>query len=270
MPSVSESAIRSPAVAGMFYPAAAEELGADIDRMIAGAAAPSGPPPKAIIVPHAGYVYSGPIAAAAYGLLRPARGRVQRVVLLGPAHRVPFRGFALPSVKAFRTPLGDIPVDRPAVDRLRGLPQVKILDEAHAGEHSLEVHLPFLQRMLGAFALLPVVVGMASGEDVAALLGAVWGGPETLIVISSDLSHYYAYADARARDARTAAAIERLDGAALDEESACGRIPIRGLLQVARRRGLACRRVDLRNSGDTAGPRDQVVGYGAWVFAPAG
>lgn len=273
MPSVSE-AIRPPAVAGMFYPAAADELAADIDRMLADAAVRPGPAapkviPKAIIVPHAGYIYSGPIAASAYALLRPLRGRIQRVVLLGPAHRLPFRGFALPSVKAFRTPLGDIPIDRAGVDRLRGLPLVKVLDEAHAGEHSLEVHLPFLQRTLGAFAVLPIVVGMAGGEDVAKLLDEVWGEAETLIVISSDLSHYYAYAQARARDAETAGAIERLDGAALDEESACGRVPIRGLLAVARRRGLACRRLDLRNSGDTAGPRDQVVGYGAWVLEPA-
>ncbi len=265
----SDAAIRPPAVAGMFYPAVADELGADIDRMLGDAGRARGPAPKAIIVPHAGYSYSGPIAAVAYALLAPLKGRIQRVVLLGPAHRVPFRGFALPSVRAFRTPLGDIPIDRPGVDRLRGLPQVKVLDEAHAGEHSLEVHLPFLQRTLGTFALLPVVVGMAGGDDVAKLLDAVWGGPETLIVISSDLSHYYAYPDARARDTRTATAIERLDAAALDEESACGRVPIRGLLEVARRRGLQCRRLDLRNSGDTAGPRDQVVGYGAWAFTPA-
>ena len=267
MSSLSEAAVRPPAVAGMFYPASADELGADIDRMLDEAAAQRGPAPKAIIVPHAGYIYSGPIAAEAYALLRPIRGRIQRVVLLGPAHRLPFRGFALPSVKAFRTPLGDIPIDRPAIDRLRGLPQVKILDEAHAGEHSLEVHLPFLQRTLGSFTLLPVVVGVASGEDVAKLLEAVWGGPETLIVISSDLSHYYDYAKARSLDVHTAGAIERLDGAALDEDSACGRVPIRGLLEVAKRRGLACRRLDLRNSGDTAGPRDQVVGYGAWALS---
>lgn len=270
MSSISEFAIRPPAVAGTFYPAAADELAADIDRMLAGAdMGRDAALPKAIIVPHAGYIYSGPIAASAYALLRPLRGRIQRVVLLGPAHQVPFRGFALPSVKAFRTPLGDIPIDRPNIDRLRGLPQIKVLDDAHAGEHSLEVHLPFLQRTLGTFALLPIVVGLASGEDVAKLLDEVWGGAETLIVVSSDLSHYHAYAKAQALDAVTATAIERFDGAALDEESACGRVPIRGLLQVARRRGLACRRLDLRNSGDTAGPRDRVVGYGAWALSPA-
>ncbi len=269
MPSVPDAAIRPPAVAGMFYPASADELGADIDRMLDEAATQRGPAPKAIIVPHAGYIYSGPIAASAYALLRPLRDRIRRVVLLGPAHRLPFRGAALPSVKAFRTPLGDIPIDRPAIDRLRGLPGVKILDEAHAGEHSLEVHLPFLQRTLGSFALLPIVVGMADGNDVAKLLDAIWGGPETLIVISSDLSHYHDHARAQALDLTTAGAIERLDGAALDEESACGRVPIRGLLQVAKRRGLGCRRLDLRNSGDTAGPRDQVVGYGAWALSAA-
>src|SRR5579883_2831544 len=198
MPSVPDAAIRPPAVAGMFYPASADELGADIDRMLDEAATQRGPAPKAIIVPHAGYIYSGPIAAEAYALLRPIRDRIRRVVLLGPAHRVPFRGFALPSVKAFRTPLGDIPIDRPAIDRLRGLPEVKILDEAHAGEHCLEVHLPFLQRTLGSFALLPIVVGMADGKDVAKLLDAIWGGPETLIVISSDLSHYHDHAHAQA------------------------------------------------------------------------
>jgi len=269
MPATSDAAIRPPAVAGMFYPGSADELAAEIDRMLADAATSREPPPKAIIVPHAGYIYSGPIAASAYALLRPLRGRIQRVALLGPAHRLPFRGFALPSVKAFRTPLGDIPIDRPAIDRLRDQPQVKVLDEAHAGEHSLEVHLPFLQHTLGSFALLPIVVGMARGEDVAMLLEEVWDGPETLIVISSDLSHYHDYAKARALDARTAGVIERLDGAALDEDSACGRVPIRGLLQVAKRRGLTCRRLDLRNSGDTAGPRDQVVGYGAWALTAA-
>lgn len=267
MPSVSDTAVRPAAVAGMFYSASAAELGADVDCLLAGAARPCGPTPKAIIVPHAGYIYSGPIAASAYALLKTARQRIRRVVLLGPAHRLPFRGVALPSVKAFRTPLGDIPIDRPAVDRLRGLPFVKVLDEAHAGEHSLEVHLPFLQRTLGDFALLPIVVGVTGGEHVATLLDGVWGGDETLVVISSDLSHYYGYAEARRRDEGTASAIERLDGAALDEESACGRVPIRGLLEVARRRGLSCRRLDLRNSGDTAGPRDQVVGYGAWAVS---
>jgi AmmeMemoRadiSam system protein B len=264
----SATAIRAPAVAGMFYPASPMKLEAELDQMLAGARAAAGPLPKALIVPHAGYIYSGPIAASAYARLKPARGKVSRVILLGPAHRLPFRGFALPSVGAFRTPLGDVPIDGAAAATAQQLRSVQVLDAAHAGEHALEVHLPFLQRVLGSFAVLPVVVGGASGDDVAALLEALWGGPETLIVISSDLSHYYDYAAAKRRDADTAAAIERLDGGALDDESACGRIPIRGLLAVAQRRGLGCERLDLRSSGDTAGPRDQVVGYGAWAFRP--
>jgi AmmeMemoRadiSam system protein B len=190
------------------------------------------------------------------------------VVIFGPARRLAFRGLALPAAAALRTPLGDVPVDQAAVELLRRRPGVQVIDAAFNGEHCLEVHLPFLQRALGSFAIVPLIVGDATGEDVAGIIDALWGGPETLIVVSSDLSHYYAYAAAQARDAVTAAAIERLDGNALDEESACGRVPIRGLLKVAARRGLACRRADLRNSGDTAGPRNQVVGYGAWAFAP--
>jgi MEMO1 family protein len=269
MSALSDAAIRPPAVAGMFYPGSARSLAAEVDRMLAGAATTAAAAPKAIIVPHAGYIYSGPIAASAYALLAPLRGRIRHVILLGPAHRLAFRGFALPSVTAFRTPLGDVPVDQEAAAQARGVPGVQVLDAAHDGEHSLEVHLPFLQRTLGDVAVLPVVVGDADGEAVARLLEALWGGPETLIVISSDLSHYYPYAAARTRDADTAAAIERLDGAGLDDESACGRIPIRGLLRVAQRHGLVCRRLDLRSSGDTAGPRDQVVGYGAWALSPA-
>jgi len=264
-----ESAVRPPAVAGTFYSDGPKSLAADIDRMLAAVPAPAGLAPKAIIVPHAGYIYSGPIAASAYALLAPLRGCIRRVVLLGPAHRVALRGFALPSATAFRTPFGDVPVDRAAIDDLKRLPLAQVRDDAHADEHSLEVHLPFLQRVLGDFAVVPVVVGDAAADKVAELLDRVWGGRETLIVISSDLSHYYDYAVAKGLDAETAAAIERFDGPSLDEESACGRIPIRGLLQVAKRRGLVCRRLDLRNSGDTAGPQDEVVGYGAWSFTAA-
>ncbi len=267
MSSPVEPSVWPPAVAGTFYPRSADHLRAEVDRLLGRATASSGPAPKAIIAPHAGYIYSGPIAAAAYARLGPIRDTVERVVLLGPAHRLPFRGCAVPSAHAFRTPLGDVVVDRDAVERLvaRGLAQT--LDAAFAGEHCLEVHLPFLQRALDAVRLVPIVVGDAAGRDVAAILEHLWGGAETLIVVSSDLSHYYDYAAARERDAATARAIERLDGAALDDESACGRIPIRGMLEVAAQRGLRCARLDLRNSGDTAGPRTQVVGYGAWVLS---
>lgn len=257
--------VRPPAVAGLFYPAPAAALGAQIDEYLAAAARASGPAPKAIIVPHAGYQYSGPIAAAAYAQLAQARAVIKRVVLLGPAHRVWFRGLALPSVARFRTPFGDVPVDAEAADWLRRLPCIVIRDDAHAAEHSLEVHLPFLQRILGEFSLVPLAVGDATGAEVATVLESLWGGPETLIVISSDLSHYHDYRTAQGIDGATAAAIERLDGAALDGEKACGYLPIQGLLQQAVRRHLTVRRLDLRNSGDTAGPRGEVVGYGAWA-----
>jgi AmmeMemoRadiSam system protein B len=269
------AAIRGPAVAGLFYPDEARALTRMVDAFLAAAAAGAEPPPKAVIAPHAGYEYSGQVAAAAYARLRPLTGTIRRVVLLGPAHRVPFRGLALPGVDAFRTPLGDVPIDAAAAACILALPQVTTLPAAHAGEHSLEVHLPFLQRTLGAdppFMLVPLVVGDADRERVAAVLEALWGGPETAIVISSDLSHYEPYAAARRHDLRTASAIERFAGHALGPDDACGCIAISGLLDAARAHGFACTRLDLRNSGDTAGALDRergVVGYGAWAFAPA-
>jgi AmmeMemoRadiSam system protein A len=180
---------------------------------------------------------------------------------------VSLRGLAASSADVFRTPLGDVPLDRGAIAQALELPQVETLDEAHAHEHSLEVHLPFLQRVLGSFLLTPLVVGEASPDQVAEVLELLWGGPETLIVISSDLSHYYDYAAARRMDTETARAIETLDPRGLGAESACGRVPVRGLLLAAQRRGLGVTCLDLRSSGDTAGPRDQVVGYGAWAFS---
>jgi AmmeMemoRadiSam system protein B len=261
--------VRSPAVAGMFYPADGLELRSMVDGFLADAAqraGDGGPPPKAIIVPHAGYIYSGPIAASAYARLKAARDTLHRVVLLGPAHRVGFRGLALSSADAFATPLGSVPLDLEAEQAVADLPQVRVLDAAHAPEHSLEVHLPFLQALLADFRLVPLVVGDATAAEVDEVLERLWGGPETLIVISSDLSHYHDYATARRMDSATSRAIEALDPAAIDFEDACGRIPVSGLLVAARRRGLHASTVDLRSSGDTAGPRDQVVGYGAYVF----
>ncbi len=258
--------IRPPAVAGMFYPDDPRRLRREVDRYL-GQAGDGHPPPKAVIAPHAGYIYSGPVAASAYATLRPLRGRVKRVVLLGPAHRVYLRGLAAPSAAAFDTPLGRVPVDQAAVTALaRDHPQVVVDDRPHAPEHSLEVQLPFLQEVLGDFELIPLVVGEATPGEVADVLEALWDGPETLIVISSDLSHYYDYDTARRLDRAASEAIERLDPDGLDREQACGRIPIQGLLEAARRHGLRAETVDLRNSGDTAGPRDQVVGYGAYLF----
>jgi len=259
---------RPPAVAGSFYPAAPARLRADVDGYLADAEArlEAGAPPKAIVAPHAGYVYSGAVAASAYVSLRAAADRIRRVVLLGPSHRVALQGLATTSADRFETPLGDVPIDRASCERALALPQVSVMDDAHAFEHSLEVQLPFLQRCLREFALAPFSVGDASAEEVTEVLETLWGGDETLVVVSSDLSHYYDYATARRLDAATTRAIEALDVSGLDAESACGRVPVRGLLLVARRRGLQVTTVDVRNSGDTAGPRDQVVGYGSWLF----
>ena len=258
---------RPAAVAGAFYPGDPSMLALEVEGCLRGAAPPPAGqrPPKAIIAPHAGYIYSGPVAASAYARVAPLRGKITRVVLAGPAHRVPVRGAAVPQAGAFATPLGDIRLDEEALARLRRLPFVETSDRAHALEHSLEVHLPFLQAVLGEFRLVPVVVGGATPEEMAELLAEVWGGDETLIVVSSDLSHFLPYGEARDRDRGTADAILALS-ARLDPEDACGAAPVNGLLELARRRGLEVELLDLRNSGDTAGGRSQVVGYGAFAF----
>lgn len=262
------SQVRQPAVAGVFYPAEASELRAVIDAMLTQARDRySGDiPPKAIIAPHAGYVYSGPIAATAYAGLVTMRDRITRVVLLGPSHRVPLYGLALPASAAFATPFGDVAVDREAAAQIRQLPQVSVFENAHSLEHSLEVHLPFLQTVLSDFTLVPLVVGDATTGEVAEVLDRLWGGSETLIVISSDLSHYHDYQTARQMDRATSDAIEHLAYERIHADQACGRIAVSGLLSAARRRGMHGKTIDLRNSGDTAGPRDQVVGYGAYIF----
>ncbi len=259
------STVREPAVAGMFYPGNSRELHAMVQDLLQQVSPVDGPPPKAIIVPHAGYIYSGPVAASAYARLRQVRQTIEKVVLLGPSHRVGFPGLATSSATTFRTPLGDIPLDTETIAYLAALPQVRSLDQAHQLEHSLEVHLPFLQECLDHFKLVPLVVGDASADEVAEVLEQVWGGDETLIVISSDLSHYHDYDTAVRMDRKTSEAIEQLRPEALQYEDACGRIPITGLLKVAQHKHLVVENIDLRNSGDTAGPRDQVVGYGAYL-----
>lgn len=255
---------RPPAVAGTFYPADRRQLQAMI-RAFLSEKTDEGRQPKAIIAPHAGYVYSGSIAASAYRRLRPGRHRIRRVVLAGPSHRVGFKGIAVPSATAFSTPLGDVPLDRDAIASLSEFPFVQVLDPAHAAEHSLEVQLPFLQEVLEVFSLVPLVVGDADPAEVAQVLERVWGGDETVIVISSDLSHYHDYATAQRMDRKTSQAIEALRPAALDYEDACGRLPVSGLLLAAKQHGLTAKTIDLRNSGDTAGPKDRVVGYGAYI-----
>jgi MEMO1 family protein len=258
--------VRPAAVAGRFYPGEPSELRRVVESLLATAQRPAGPGPKALIAPHAGYIYSGPIAASAYALLLSERDRIKRIVLLGPSHFVAFDGLAATSADAFATPLGQVPVDIEAGRALSVLSQVTILDEAHVGEHALEVHLPFLQVVLADFTLVPLLAGDATPEQVRQALDVVWGGPETRIVVSSDLSHYLDYSAARRTDHVTAKAIEALRPGDIAENQACGRIPICGLLEAAARRRLRARTVDLRSSGDTAGPRHQVVGYGAFIL----
>jgi MEMO1 family protein len=257
---------RPAAVAGLFYPSDARTLAREVDYLL-GAVAPEGSvrAPKMLVVPHAGYVYSGSIAAQAYALLAPWRGHIRRVIVLGPTHRVAVRGLALPDVSAFATPLGRVELDPDAPSRLSGLSQVRVNAEAHAQEHSLEVQLPFLQRVLGTFTLVPLAVGEASAAQVAQVLERLWGGDETLVVISTDLSHYLSHAQAQARDRATVERILQLDPA-LDHAQACGATPLGGALLAARAHGLVPRLLDLRNSGDTAGDRDRVVGYCAMAF----
>jgi AmmeMemoRadiSam system protein B len=263
-------AVRAPAVAGTFYPGEGRELAHTLAQMLGAAAhdAPQRAAPKAIIAPHAGYIYSGPIAASVYTLLAPARGRIKRVVLLGPTHRVAVRGMALPGCTGFATPLGNVEIDDAALEALSGLPYVRVSAQAHALEHSLEVHVPFLQAVLEHFTLVPLAVGDASTQEVAEVLERLWGGPETLIVVSSDLSHYLSYGDAQALDRATAQSILSL-ATDISHEQACGATPVMGLNFLARRRGLKPELIDLRNSGDTAGDKNRVVGYGSFAFYEA-
>lgn len=259
--------VRRPAVAGSFYPARPDDVHRSVRDAFASAVPrpPDAPIPEALVVPHAGYVYSGAIAASAYERIVPARSIIRRVVLLGPSHRFAVRGLAVPSVDEFETPLGRIPIDEDTRSRVVELPGVVIDDRAHVAEHSLEVQLPFLQSVLDDFTLLPLSVGDASAAEVANVLEACWGGPETLVLISTDLSHYFPYEDAVDLDARTAAAIVARRSDAIGDADACGARPLRGLLRCASDRGLAVEQIDLRNSGDTAGDHDRVVGYGAFA-----
>ena len=257
--------IKAPNVAGMFYPGDAGALRREVDAHLSKAPVGS-PAPKALIAPHAGYRYSGEIAASAYARLKPRAHEIRRVVLLGPAHYHPVRGVAAPTADSFATPLGRVPVDTAWVRRALKLGFVRELDPAFEREHSLEVHLPFLVRVLPRFSLVPLLVGTAAPADIDTLLETLWGGPETAIVISSDLSHYLDYESARRLDAKTSEAIVALRHDEVGYDQACGRHAVNGLLHLAKRRGLEAKALDVRNSGDTAGPRDRVVGYGAYAF----
>ena len=256
--------IRYPAVAGSFYPADAIELQMMIQQFL-DLAGLSGKRPKAIIVPHAGYIYSGPTAAIAYKNLVPLKDKIERVILLGPAHHLAFRGIAMPDCEGFASPLGTVYLDKHAMQSVADLSYVLVSSEAHRLEHGLEVQLPFLQTVLGDFKLAPFVVGDSSTEEVSTLLERLWGGDDTLIVISSDLSHYHPYECAQLLDAATTHEIEQLKPILVGEQ-ACGCRPLNGLLNVAKQHELRVTTLDLRNSGDTAGSRDGVVGYGAYVL----
>ncbi|WP_292968363.1 AmmeMemoRadiSam system protein B [Nitrosomonas sp.] len=258
------TAVRSPAVAGLFYPADGYQLKQNVSHLLASATS-CHVRPKALIVPHAGYIYSGAVAASAYAGLVPFAHVIRRVVLLGPAHRVAVRGLALPGMDVFETPLGEVKVDQQLVAAIANFPQVAVSTEAHTLEHALEVQLPFLQSVLDDFTLLPLAVGTATAEAVAQVLEQLWGGEETLIVVSSDLSHYLPYSVAQRTDHETVQAILHMHQP-IAHNRACGSVSVNGLIIAAQKHHLTPLLLDLRNSGDTAGPRDQVVGYAAIAF----
>jgi AmmeMemoRadiSam system protein B/AmmeMemoRadiSam system protein A len=264
--------IRTAHVAGSFYPDDPEILTQTIKKHLHDAdetrtKSANTPAPKALIAPHAGYVYSGLTAAHAYTHLLPLRHKIKRVVILGPCHRVPVGGLALSGADYFETPLGRIAIDQELTQRISKMPQVFTFAETHLEEHSLEVHLPFLQTVLSDFTILPIVVGQASVREVADVLDLVWGGDETLIIISTDLSHYLDYKSCQGLDEKTSTAIEEMNINAIGNSQACGRVPLKGLLDLAMARGMDIQRLDVRNSGDTAGPKDRVVGYGSWMLS---
>ncbi|MEE2658624.1 MAG: AmmeMemoRadiSam system protein B [Candidatus Latescibacterota bacterium] len=262
------SRVRPAVVAGRFYPEDSRQLRDDVEELLAGVSPSSPSGPKALIAPHAGYAYSGPIAATAYAQLAPVRDVVRTVIVIGPAHRVAVAGVALAACDAFATPLGDVPTKPTAGGELAHLHFVQISEHVHELEHALEVHLPFLQTALaGPFEIVPLVVGDASAQQVHTLLETLWGGPETLIVTSSDLSHFLSYEEAQRVDAQTSVDIVAMEPSRLSERCACGRVVIQGLLLSAATQGLSAQLLDLRNSGDTGGGRECVVGYGAFALS---
>jgi len=256
---------RPAAVAGIFYPSDTEKLEAQVKGYL-GEAKTDVSSPKAMIVPHAGYVYSGQVAARAYATLLNRKQPITRVIAIGPCHRVAFEGIATSTMTTFETPLGLVPLMQKPLDALADLPGLIADDLPHMQEHCLEVQLPFLQLVLGEFELLPLVIGHSSAEQVAAVIEMLWDDPETLFVISSDLSHFHDYQTASVRDLATTSYIEALKGDRLNSKDACGYLPVQGLLQIAQKRNLQALTLDVRNSGDTAGSKDRVVGYGAYIF----
>lgn len=257
--------VRTAAVAGLFYEADARRLAHHIDVLMGAAGGAAGDAPRGLIVPHAGYIYSGQTAARAYSRLLPHRNMIERVVLLGPAHRVYLRGMAIPSVDVFATPLGEVALDHASIEQIRTMQGVCVSDEAHRAEHSLEVQLPFLQTVLEHFSLVPVVVGDCDPDRVAAVVDALWSGPETLLVVSTDLSHFHNYEEARRLDEQTCQRLLARDSS-LTGENACGAHALNGLMRSRCSRQLKIDLLDLCNSGDTAGDKSRVVGYGAFAL----
>ncbi|MEO8427853.1 MAG: AmmeMemoRadiSam system protein B [Verrucomicrobiota bacterium] len=259
-------ATRQPVCSGTFYPSDPAQLGRMVTDFLSTATVPGNAMPKAVIAPHAGYIYSGVVAGSAFARFERDQESIKRIVLLGPSHHVSFEGIAVSQAEAFRTPLGTVCVDKEAIDQIRALPQICFLEAAHEHEHSLEVELPFLQAILSGFSIVPLVVGVATDREIKEVIEKLWGGRETRIVVSSDLSHYHDYETARQIDQETARLIEEGAGDKIGSRQACGHLPIRGLLLSAGDHSLKGQTLDLRNSGDTAGPHDRVVGYGAFVF----
>lgn len=258
--------VRQASVAGFFYPADTQVLSNTVQQLLKTAENTAVPAPKAIIAPHAGYIYSGPIAATIYKTLASQKDIISRVILLGPAHRLAFNGIAVTQIENFATPLGMVPVDLSAIQNIISIPGVQVIEAAYNQEHCLEVQLPFLQTILNHFSIVPCIVGNAKPDLVATVIEKLWGGPETLIVISSDLSHYYDYITAKNLDTAASQAILNLEPDQIHDNQACGRLPIKGLLLAAKKFNLQVKLLDLRNSGDTAGNKDRVVGYGAYHF----
>lgn len=263
-PSRTNASVRAPAVAGLFYPGDAAELGATVDALLEQAPVVDAPTARTFIVPHAGYVYSGVVAATVYARIKRSAANAQRVVMIGPSHRVYLRGIAIPQADAFRTPLGDVPLDAPAKRALVRRGDVILSDAPHAIEHSLEVQLPFLQRIVREASIVPLVVGEASPEHIASVLADVVDA-HTLLLASSDLSHYLSYDEAQAHDSQTSARILSFAND-LAGEDACGAVALNGVLLFAKRRGAGIEELARLNSGDTAGDRARVVGYGAYAI----
>lgn len=256
---------RPPAVAGSFYPRTAESLNRTVTNFLAGANVEARPASRGVIAPHAGYMYSGAVAAKAFASLKSSADRFRRAIVVGPAHFVPFKGIAAPSHRAFATPFGDMPVETEPIFSLADEARIVVDNEPHAPEHALEVELPFVQTLFGALPIIPLLFGFTSAEAIAAVITRLWT-EDTLLVVSSDLSHYEDYETASLHDAQTAKAIETFDEAAIGPADACGHLAVRAALIAAKERGLAIERLDLRNSGNTAGDKRSVVGYGAWAF----